>query len=164
MTESVDNNDFALDPATADSRQRLREQLAYDVDYKLDMFLGLIFGPEGDNTDGQASITLVTPGGVIEGTLVHHDKYEQAQIDAMETRSETMARYMEMQREVVQKARAAIKAGDPKEHPTTTGFYHFLDATLTNGAHRVQLKNLRVSAKSVIAWSLDARVYNSDQV
>ncbi|MDI2021178.1 hypothetical protein [Paenarthrobacter nicotinovorans] len=160
MTESTDIDRIEFTPENAERRRRRREQLAYDVDWKLDMLFNLIFGIEDDHIEGSASITLVTAGGVIEGEAVHYRKYALAQIESVAEHSEMLASNLRIQHDAIVDSQNAIAVSDSDKYGATRGHLHFLEATLTNGAHRTTLSNLRVSAKSVIAWSIGARTYS----
>ncbi len=154
MTESEESSVSSNDPARDAAFERYREKVDYDVDTRLSIYLDLMFGIDDENTEAQASFTLITPGGVIQGLAVHPKKYAEAQIARVTSASENMGKAMALVEEGLEKLRERQR-GEFKDEPRGNRPYlHFLTATYISGPTTMNLSDLRVDLKSVIAWTL----------
>lgn len=161
MTESLDTTAPDTDAADAASRERFREKVAYDTDLRLDNMLSFIFGVDDEHLEGTATIMLITPGGVIEGMLVHPKKYATSQIDSVAEKSPEIARGLQLVEDGMDEIIAERKANFPDEPRAHRTYLHFLEATVTTGNNRFFVKDLRVDLTTVIGWSLKANLYEA---
>lgn len=146
------------DEAKARERREQEDALTWtEVDFRLSLMLDLLFGTEDDNPDGSASLTLVTQGATISGTVVSTEKYEEGLAEGVEENSPVMASAIRAQNGAIAEARARNRAADKAASLTPLrSFAHFSEATVMSGSTRLQVKNLRVSLRDVSAWTLGA--------